>query len=205
MKITPPAAWSPRARSLVLLAALLGVTAALLAAKLRLLGPFVALRPGSTLGLVVLFAASVAAGARLLAVRLPAAAGLAAPSAVVLLVALVNTPMAYEMDAFAESLPHPAGGVTEDAVGARRFEAGHPTSHVGFRYPEGTDLAALTQAAVQAFESEGWEVSGVTRPGEENAGSVATFGYFVATRWGFRATCFLGDEGGPALRCAVTV
>lgn len=205
LKITPPRARSRGARHAAFLAASALVLVAFFALRLRFLGPLMDMRPGSTLALWAAAALAVTGAARILAVRPGAAAGLALPAALVLLVATVNSPLPHEMRAFAEALPHPDGASPSEAMVPRPFPAGHPTARVSFVYPEETDLVGLTHEAVRAFEAEGWVVSGVTRPRDENAGSAATFGYFGAARWGFQAACFLGNREVARMDCTVTV
>lgn len=197
MKVS--SAWSEGARHAAVLAATLGVSAAVLVAKRLMLGPFVAaLTLAGIASLALVLVVGVGLG-RALRLSVGEAALTALPALVLLLVALANTPMPYEAEAFAASMPHPEGGEQTVLRVLRPFEARHPSTQVEWTYPAGTDATALTLAARDAFSREGWRVVTASTSGENG------FGYLVAERHGFTASCTVWAEPTARLACLVTV
>lgn len=199
MKVSSPGAWSEGARHAAVLAATLVVTGVLVLLKLALLGPFVAaLAPIGVASLLVVLAAGLVLG-RALRLSTGEAVLISLPALVLLLIALANTPMAYEAEAFAASMPHPDGGEQTLLRVLRPFDARHPSTQVEWTYPAGTDATALTLAARDAFSREGWRVVTASTPGENE------FGYLLADRYGFSASCTVWPRPAPRVACLVTV
>lgn len=202
MKVPPPsspASWSEGARHGALLGVTLLVAGALLLLKLALIGPFVAaLVPASVASLLAVLAAGLGAG-RALRLTPGEAATTSLPALVVLIIALANTPMAYEVESFVGGMPHPEGGERTQLRVLRPFDARHPSTQVEWTYPAGTDATALTLAAQDAFSRGRWEVVTSSSPGAN------AFGYVLAQRYAFSASCTVWDAPTARVACLVTV
>lgn len=199
-------AWGESSRRAVVFVASVLAAALVLIGKLWLVGPFVAYRVPASLLALVAFALLVDAARRPMRVGAGEAALVALPALAVLFVSVALTPMTYEMEAYAERLPHPEGGALVEAYSLRPFRANHPEAIVAFAYPSGTDLAQLSRDAIARFEADGWDVRATTLPGDDVAGRVADYGYFYADKWTYRASCTVAHrEPGALMSCSLVV
>lgn len=202
MAIGAGGSWSEGPRRASLFAGTLVAAAAILLAKWVLLGVFLQIRAAATL---LAFAALLAL-AWVLARRLRLDAGdsalTTAPAVALLLISVVNTPLPFEMESFAERMPHPEGGSDADAVVQRPFRSGHPSARIEWLYGEGWDSTKLTRAFADALESGGWRVVNAVLPDDDSASS---FGFVAAGRWDFRATCNVWQAPRTRIACLVTV
>lgn len=191
--------WPEGPRRAALFGGSLLAVGVLLVAKWVLVGLFVQDRvPGAILAFGLLGTALWQLASRL---RMEAgdAALTVAPALAILLISVVNTPMAFEMESFAERLPHPEGASEVDAVVQRPFRSGHPTARVEWVYAEDADATALTRALADALSSGGWRVTSEFPPE-----GTREFGFVVAARWDFQATCNVWQEPRARIACSVT-
>lgn len=197
MKVPPPSAWPEGARHATLATATFLAVALLLVAKRLAIGPFVAaLVPASAVSLVAVLALGVGAG-RALRLSTGEAVLTSLPALVILLVALANTPMPYEAKAFAASMPHPEGGERTLLRALRPFEARHPSTQVEWSYAEG-NATSLTLALRDALAEASWDVRSASTPGAN------AFGYVLAQRYGFTASCTVWPGPPARVACLVT-
>lgn len=190
--------WGEGRRRAVLFAASLVVAAAILVAKWLLLGPFIASHTvGSALALSAIGAVALV-GVRELKLEWSDAALAIAPAAALVLVCVMNTPMAYEIESYAEHMPHPAGGTEGDAAVLRPFQARHPTARIEWVYTDGRNATQLTRDLAAELDGEGWDVRQAFLPGENE------FGFVHARKWSFAATCNVWDSPKARVACLLT-
>lgn len=205
MLSTQATTWHEAPRRAVLFGVAILAAVVVLVAKLWLVGPFVAYRPIGVALALGGFVALLLAAARALRLGAGEAALVGLPALAVVFVGVVLTPMTYEMEAFAERLPVPEGGVLVESYSLRPFRANHPEAIVRFEYAERDDLAQLTRDAVEGFRADGWALRSTTLPGDTVAGRVVDYGYFYGDKWGYRASCTLVAREPLSMSCSLVV